>query len=234
MPKPPPMPVRKNAGGPPIGPTIAPTAKNATNVAPVVRRLAVAAVDGDAVHAEPGEQHAQVLDVAVLGHVLQQAAGDDDAGHVGGDRQAGQVDVPRRRVEEVVLRDQVGDLQVVDRAGQAEHRDRAVEEQRDAVDPLLRHLDPEADLLQVERTEALLDGDPPRPGAVAGPQCDPHRGRCRASGLPAPARTPVSVAAARCRPRCRPRCCCRRRPRWPRPRGWSAAAEHPHRSRPRG
>ena len=30
----PPMPVRKNAGGPPIGPTTDPTAKNATNVSP--------------------------------------------------------------------------------------------------------------------------------------------------------------------------------------------------------
>ena len=30
MPKPPPMPVTKNAGTPPIGPTTAPTAKNET------------------------------------------------------------------------------------------------------------------------------------------------------------------------------------------------------------
>jgi hypothetical protein len=36
MPKPPPMPVRKKAGGPPIGPLTAPMAKKAVNFWPLL------------------------------------------------------------------------------------------------------------------------------------------------------------------------------------------------------
>ena len=171
--------------------------------------LAVSAVDRDAVDAEASEQHPEVLGVAGRRGRLEQAAGDLDPGHVGRHSEPGEVDLPRRRVEEVVLRDEVGDLQVVDGAGEAEQRHRPVEEQGDAVDPLRRHLHAEADLLQVQGAEALLDGDPPRSVAVAGAERDVHRvvvvlldGECRA-------RTSASAVAARCRRRCRRRCCCR-------------------------
>ena len=87
--------------------------------------LAVAAEDRDAVDGEAAEQHAEVLDARV-GGLLEQAAGDRDAGHVRRDREAGEVDRPVVGVEEVAVGDDVGDLQVVDRAGQPEHRDRAV------------------------------------------------------------------------------------------------------------
>ena len=55
------MPVRKNAGGPPIGPLTAPKAKNEANFCAVDDALPVAAEDREAVDREAAHQHADVL-----------------------------------------------------------------------------------------------------------------------------------------------------------------------------
>ena len=138
--------------------------------------LAVAAVDRDPVHAEAAEQHAEVLD-PLVGGLLEQPAGDRDAAHVGRHGEAGEVHRPARGAERVAVRGDVGDLQVVHRAGEPEHRHRAVHEHRHALDAALRRERVEAHLLEVERAEAALDRDPPRPRAVAGAERDAHRRR---------------------------------------------------------
>ena len=177
MPRPPPMPVMKNAGGPPIGPLTAPKAKNDVNFCAVGDALAVAAEDRQPVDPEAGQQHADVLHgVAGEPNVLRRPPGEREAAEVGGDREAGEVDGPAARVEDRRVRgDDEGELQVVDRRGEAEDRDAAVEQERDALELVLSDGDAEADLLDVERAEAALDREPPRPVAVAGAQRDEHR-----------------------------------------------------------
>src|SRR5690606_39131447 len=141
----------------------------------LVVRLAVAAVDRQAVRRESRDEHADILDAARL-RELAQAAGEHDTAHVGADRKAGEVHVPARRIEGgCVGCDVEPELQVVDGSGQTEERDTTVEEQRNALEVVILRGNAEADLLDVERTEALLDREPPRSVTVAGTQRHLHR-----------------------------------------------------------
>ena len=98
MPKPPPMPVTKKAGGPADRTVDRAEDEERRESLAVDDAGAVAAVDRQAVDGEPGQQHADVLDVVPVAE-LAQAAGEDDPSEVGVDRQAREIDRPAARVE---------------------------------------------------------------------------------------------------------------------------------------
>ena len=114
----------------------------------------VATEHRQAVHAEAGHEHADVLDgvglVRTAGRELAQAADERDAAEVAADGEAGQVDGPSCGVEERrVRRGDEGDGEVVDRRREAEDRHPSVEQQRDRLEVALLDLGVEADLLDV-------------------------------------------------------------------------------------
>ena len=140
---------------------------------------AVSADAGGPVRRKLNPDHAHVVGVAVAIE-LAQAAGDAEPAARIADRYARQVEPPRRGVER--RRPRQDQLEVVDTDCEPGQARSAVDEDRDRLDRPVLSPYAESQLVDVERSEGLLDRQPPGSVAFAGAQVDLHGAACRVHG----------------------------------------------------